>query len=195
MHFDAGDTGDLSVRERSLLRTLRREYTPEVARTVLVPLITQTSPVSLRALDWAVVNWSKQHNIVCSSVVPGQMTNVHHAYRTALKYWKRRLFDPFRRRARITVHVDGVAHETTLGQANFALWSYKTGILNYVTTHVDLIDADMNAVSQRQKRLRRDARRKGGGKKRVELTRRNASACVAYRAPQHVSFSDASSNA
>ena len=178
----------LSARERALLRHLEREYTPELVREVLRPLVTQTSPVSLRALDWAVVNWSKQHNVVCSSRVPGEMTNVHHSYRTTLAYWKRKLFDPFRRRARIVVHVDGDAHETTLGQANFALWTYKTGILNYVTTHIDLIDADMNLVSQRQKRMRRDARRAGASKKRTELTQRNPSLCVAYRAPQKVTF-------
>ena len=95
----------LSARERALLRHLEREYTPELVREVLRPLVTQTSPVSLRALDWAVVNWSKQHNVVCSSRVPGEMTNVHHSYRTTLAYWKRKLFDPFRRRARVGVRV------------------------------------------------------------------------------------------
>ena len=95
------DVARLSARERALLRHLEREYTPELVRDVLRPLVTQTSPVSLRALDWAVVNWSKQHNVVCAAPAPGVMTNVHHAYRTSLAYWKRRLFDPFRRRARV----------------------------------------------------------------------------------------------
>ena len=188
IRFVVDDPSALSVRERTLLRVLEREYTPDVGRTVLLPLVTQTSPVSLRALDWAVVNWSKQHNIVCASIVPGQMTNVHHAYRAALKYWKRRLFDPFRRRARIVVVVDGEEHETTLGQANFALWTYRTGVLNYVTTHLDAIEEDMNRVSQRQKRVRREARRNGARQKRTELTQRNASLCVAYRAPRRIHF-------
>ena len=183
--FRATDESTLHCRERTLLRRLRQEYTLDVVRTVLVPLITQTSPVSLRALDWAVVNWSKQHNIVCPSIVPGQMTNIHHSYRNALKYWKRRLFDPFRRRSRLTVIIEGEEFETTLGQANFALWTYKTGVLNYVTTNIEAIEIDMNRVSQRQKRLRRD----GNFHKRHELTQRSTSLCVAYRAPQCLRFS------
>jgi hypothetical protein len=173
----------LSARERALLRHLEREYTPELVREVLRPLVTQTSPVSLRALDWAVVNWSKQHNVVCSSRVPGEMTNVHHSYRTTLAYWKRKLFDPFRRRARVGVRVGDEVLETTLGQANFALWTYRTGVLAYVLGHVDAIEADMNRVAQRQKRERRKAQRDGVRRRRTELTTGASAACVAYAAP------------
>lgn len=125
MLFDV-DRAALSRRELLLLRRLENEYTPALLRDVLKPLITQTSPVSLRALDWCVTNWAKQHNVVCSGAVPGAITNVHHAYRTTLAFWKRKLFDPFRRRLRVAVRIDGEVHETTLGQANFALWSYTT---------------------------------------------------------------------
>lgn len=189
IQFHIDDIVSLSSRERTLLQYLRREYTTEIARTVLVPLMTQSSPISLRALDWAVVNWSKQHNIVCTSIVPGRMVNIHHSYRSALKYWKRRLFDPFRRRSRITVTIDDETFETTLGQANFALWTYKTGVLNYVMINIEVIEADMNRISQRQKRLRRDAKRDGCVHRRGELTQRNTSLCVVYRAPQCIQFS------
>lgn len=178
----------LTFRERGLLRRLQREYTPDVARRVLVPLLTQTSPVSLRALDWAVVNWSKQHNVVCSSLVPGETTNVHHAYRNALHFWKRRLFDPFRRRTRIEMTVDGEVYETTLGQANFALWTYQTGVLAYVLSHIGDIEENMNQVSQRQKRMKRDDVRTGTKRKRRELTPGGGTVCVAYRAPVRVRF-------
>lgn len=182
------DDVNLTFRERGLVRKLRREYTEDIARSVLLPLITQTSPVSLRALDWAVVNWSKQHNVVCSSLIPGETTNIHHAYRSALQYWKRRLFDPFRRRSRITFRIDDSEYETTLGQANFALWSYQTGILAYVLSHVQDIETNMNQVSQRQKRLRKEAVRDGTRRKRRELTPSHGTMCVAYRAPVHVHF-------
>ena len=183
------DESRLSARERTLLRRLRREYTDEIARTVLRPLIDQTSPVSLRALDWAVVNWAKQHNVVCSSLVPGEMTNIHHAYRNALQYWKRRLFDPFRRRDRVQIELDGQLHDTTLGQSNFALWTYQTGVMGYVLGHIEAIEADMNQVSQRQKAVRREAVRTGVKRRRRELTPSSGTGCVAYRAPVRVTFS------
>ena len=178
----------LTSRETCLLSFLKRQYTNDVARSVLVPLITQKSPVSLRALDWAVVNWSKKHNIVCSSKTPGEKTNIHNAYRTTLSYWKRRLFDPFRRRKRIEIQVDGETYETTLGQCNFALWTHETGVYSYVLSHVDAIEADMNYVSQRQKRARKEAVQKGEKRKRRELTASSNSRCVAYIAPVRVSF-------
>lgn len=186
--FQVADHEALSPRERTLLAKLEREYTPEIAEQVLLPLVVKTSPVSLRALDWAVVNWAKQHNVVCSSSIPGQMTNVHHEYRTALAHWKRKLFDPFRRRKRVGIRIGDEVHETTLGQANFALWCYRTGVLSYVLGHVDAIEADMNRVSQRQKREKREMQRKGVRRRRKELTRSPGALCVAIAAPSHVVF-------
>jgi hypothetical protein len=187
MRFET-DRISLTPREASLIKLLEKQYTDTIAKEVLLPLVTQTSPVSLRALDWCVTNWSKQHNVVCSSQVPGQLVNVHHSYRNMLAFWKRRLFDPFRRRARITVLIDGVKHDTTLGQANFALWTYQTGVLSYVLGHIAEIEKDMNSISQIQKRERKDAVLKGVRKRRRELTSAPRSMCVAYIAPSRVSF-------
>ena len=117
------------------------------------------------------------------------MTNVHQAYRTTLSYWKRRLFDPFRRRQRIHVRIGGEVYETTLGQANFALWSYETGVYAYVLHHIEHIEASMNRVSQTQKRERQQAKANGGGKRRrKELTPSPPAVCVAYMSPTSVSF-------
>lgn len=178
----------LHGKEVHLLNRLNAKYTPEILRTVLVPLIDQSAPVSLRVLDWTVVNWSKQHNIMCSSATPGEMTNIHHAYHSALAYWKRRLFDPFRRRERIFVTLDEREWETTLGQANFALFIYETGILSYAIGNVTAIEEDMNRVSKRQKMERADAARRGLTRKRTELTRPRNSMCFAYDAPMRVVF-------
>jgi hypothetical protein len=186
--FTTENESDLSGKERMLLKKLNSTYTPSLVEDVLLPLITQTSPVSLRALDWAVVNWSKKHNVVCSSTVPGQTTNIHHAYRGALAYWKRRLFDPFRRRDRITLNARGEAYETTLGQANFAFFTYESGILAYVIGHIDDIEEDMNRVSRQQKRERREANKRGVARKRKELTQPPRNLCFAYSAPTKIVF-------
>lgn len=186
--FHVPDKKKLAQREMFLLRYLEQNYTPDIATNVLKPIVTKTSPVSQRALDWTVVNWSKQHNVVCTSTVPGQRTNVHHAYRTTLSFWKRKLFDPFRRRERIKVLIDGEMYETTLGQANFALFAYRTGIYAYALFHIDAIEADMNRVAARQKQERRDARKNGTRRKRSELTNAPPTMCVAYTAPTRVTF-------
>jgi len=184
------DESTLSRREKTLFRRLREGYTPEIATTVLKPLLDQTSPVSLRVLDWAVVNWAKQHNVVCTSRSPGKMTNIHYAYRRTLGFWKRRLFDPFRRRKRITVRIGDTTYETTLGQANFVLWSYVSGVLAYVLGHIDAIEADANRVSQRQKKERKLALQQGRVMKRKELTSSPSVLCVAYFAPEKIIFEE-----
>jgi hypothetical protein len=111
---------------------------------------------------------------------------MYSAYRTTLQFWKRRLFDPFRRRGRIPVDIAGKTYETTLGQANFALFAYRTGILAYVLTHIDRIEQDMNTVVQAQKRIVQDAKRSGVVRKRKELTSGESGVCVAYTAPRRV---------
>ena len=186
--FLVDDESALGGKERTLLRRLRTKYTGELVRDVLFPLIDQTSAVSLRALDWCVVNWSKQHNVVCSSAVPGEMTNIHHAYHSALGYWKRRLFDPFRRRTRIIVRLDGEERETTLGQANFALFTYETGILAYVIGNVDAIEKGHEPVAAAGRPERFDAERRGVRRKRQELTKARKSMCFAYDAPVRIVF-------
>ena len=193
LKFDVRDS-KLTNKERALLRMLRTNYTPSIAKDVLVPLIEQTSPVSLRALDWCVTNWSKSRNVVCHSQNAGQETNIHHSYRDMLSHWKRRLFDPFRRRSRVDVMVDGKTYETTLGQANFALWIFQSGTYAYVLGHILDIESNMNAVSQTQKLIRKEARRTGTRRKREELTETPRSMCIAYSAPSIVTFDDSASD-
>lgn len=182
------DDETYSEKELALLTILEKEYTPHLLRTILLPLITQTSPVSLRVLDWAVVNWSKKHSIVCSCVNPGEMVNMYHAYRAALTFWRRRLFDPFRRRRRILVRIDGREYETTLGQANFALFIYKNGILGYILTHASEIEQDMTAVSRKQRRTHSKGNRDGKRRRRHELTPSGGALCIAYSAPLRMEF-------
>lgn len=178
----------LKARERTLLKHLETIYTDEIARTVLAPMLTQKCNVSLRALDWLVTNYSKKYNVVCSSAVPGQITNIHYAYRTCLSHWKRRLFDPFRRRDRVHVHIDDVEYETTLGQINFLFFCYQTGILAYAIGHIQAIETDMNEASQKHKRERREMVKLGKKRRREELTQAPKSLCVAYRTSSRVVF-------
>ena len=180
----------LSGKERTLLHLLRKAYTPSLAKEVLLPLIDGQSPVSLRALDWCVTNWSKARNVVCHSQFAGMETNIHHSYRDMLSHWKRRLFDPFRRRSRLRLLVGGEEYETTLGQANFALWIFQSGTYAYVLGHISEIEANMNCVAQAQKSSRRKAKEEGVRRKREELTPTPRSMCVAYSAPTQVWFDE-----
>ena len=116
------------------------------------------------------------------------MVNVYHEYCATIGFWKRALFDPFKRRTRIRVRIRDEEYDTTLGQANFALWAYRIGLFSYVLGHLDIIESSMHQVSQRQKHARREATKRGLHRRRVELTPSPPSTCVAYSAPCRIRF-------
>lgn len=174
-------------KEIMLLQYLNEHYTTEIVSGVLVPLLTQDSPISLRALDWTVVNWSKQFNVVCSSIVPGKMTNIYRAYQSSLSFWKRKYFDPFRRKHPIEFTCGGVLYKSTLGQANFALFTYNTGIFSYVMSHIDEIEENMNSISRALREEKRISQKHGIHRKRRPLTLTTSHhACIVYETPMRV---------
>lgn len=165
----------LTASQTAVLRELAEFYTEAFLREVLHPYVLQSSTVSLRALDWLVTNYSKARNVVC--VAPdNKMFNIFHEYKLALAIYRRRNFDPFRRRLRIRYKLDGETHTTTVGQANFLQWAHKNGVLKFANAfHLD-IEKDMNAVSAH-------SRSRVGRLKRQELSHAPAARCNVYKIP------------
>ena len=176
------------AREKCLVARIRRECTEDMLRNVLVPMLDASSCISLRAIDWAVVNWSKKHNVMCqpttATTKAPEFVNIHQSYKTMLTRWKRRLFDPFRRRTRVPVRIDDTVYETTLGQLNFAMWMYTTGVYSYIRHHIEDIERDMFTVLHNH----RERRHKNPRRRRTEITKTPNSVCVAFITPQSVRF-------
>ena len=82
-----------------ITRSMHEWFTRERAASILIPLIEKTSTVSLRMLDWLVVNMAKEQNITCIRK-SGEACNIHNDYKLTLSVYKRALFDPFRRSTR-----------------------------------------------------------------------------------------------
>lgn len=138
-------------REAQLVRTLHRTCSESLLRDVILPIAEKRSAISLRLLDWTVVNWVKQYTTFVVDV-HGDRIGLEESYQKALAYWKRRHFDPFRRRRRCHVVLDeGGRHETTLGQLNFLAWTYRTGCLTFVLQNLDAIEDNMNRVTRSHK--------------------------------------------
>jgi hypothetical protein len=138
----------LTNKEQTLFNTLLIFYsTPEYIPEIL-PIILGCSNVSLRILDWFVTNYSKKSNVIYDISVDKQMTsfNVHKAYKTQLKAYSKKLFDPFcRGDPKIPFQYDKEnIVNTTIGQLNFFKWALSNNILNYVKHHLNDIDNDMN---------------------------------------------------
>jgi hypothetical protein len=76
--------------------------------------------------------------------------NVYLNYKTQLKAYSKKQFDPFQRRERISFEVQNANNEkqkivTTIGQLNFFRWAIQNNILEYAERNVKDIEKDMNS--------------------------------------------------
>ena len=122
---------------------LQQFYAERPDVTELMPLLQGTSRVSLRLIDWFVTNFSKRHNV--AYIHEGTEFLVYANYKSQLKAYSKKLFDPFCRRERILFEVPGFeAFVTTVGKLNFFRWAIEKNIINYIENHYDEIEKEMN---------------------------------------------------
>ena len=108
-------------------------------------LLTDKYKLSLRIIDWFVTNYSKKHNIVIER--HGKPFIVYLEYKSQLKAYSKKQFDPFCRRARIHFeYAAGTNFETTIGQLNFFRWAIENSIIDYIMAHYEAIEADMTVT-------------------------------------------------
>jgi hypothetical protein len=135
-----------------LLQSLRAFYRdPDHLRVLRDVLVCRgdasATRVSLRILDWLVTNYSKKHNVVY--LIPGEdgvpkTFNMFLEYKSQLKAYSKRFFDPFCRRERLDFQDgDGQPFQTTVGQLNFFRWALQHGVVEYGQRHGPSIEHDM----------------------------------------------------
>lgn len=108
----------------------------------MVKIIQGKSNISLRIIDWFITNYSKKNNT--SIKKQAKTFNIHHNYKTQLKSFSKKQFDPFRRNMRIDFEYEpGKTIETTVAQLNFFRWAFKNEIINYIQKHYKVIEKDM----------------------------------------------------
>ena len=184
-------THELTAVQSQILHRLKNFYCELDNDHFVCNVIAQRSAVSLRASDWLVTNLSKKHNICLAA---SSVFNIHQNYKTALQQYRRRNFDPFRRRLRIQMSIDGQASDTTVGQLTFMHWAFESGVLAYARTHVRSIEEDMNetaaASKKRREREGEGESEKGSGseRKRNELSHAPKTKCNIFTAGVRVSF-------
>ena len=175
-----------SKKQRLILEKLSPFYTEERIRSVLLPLIHRTDSVSLRALEWVCTNYSKKHNIVCDA--KEGVFNIHDGYTLSLSHFRRRNFDPFRRRERIKVvygEEEGEWVETTVGQLNFVHFAHERGVISFTRVNLDDIERDMNETNARCKEEKLSGKVK---KRHRELSSAPSGKCFVFSSEGSVEF-------
>lgn len=116
----------------------------------VLPIVTGKSRISIRVLDWFVTNYAKRYNVMYPIVDPRYGTttyfNVYVQYKSQLRGFKKKNFDPFCRKQRIVFYYEhNKGLQTTVGQLNFFKWAIRNQVLEYVDAHLDEITASMNS--------------------------------------------------
>ena len=133
----------ISSKKDLLMKSLIVFFSNHLNLNQVIPIITGKSLISLRILDWFVTNFSKKKNVHYQTNYKNFI--VYLDYKSQLKAYSKKQFDPFCRRERISfVNHDGDELITTVGQLNFFRWALENNIINYIMDNYNIIENDMN---------------------------------------------------
>ena len=98
--------------------------------------------------------------------------NTYHSYKSQLKSFSKRKFDPFCRRDRIIFNCgENKNIDTTIGQLNFFKWAIDNLIIEYIKNNYLEIESDMNESYNSIKVQKKEKKDKNERKKRQELSK------------------------
>jgi hypothetical protein len=143
----------IHCKQELIVNSLQRFYTNRSDISEIVELLQGTSVISLRVIDWFVTNFAKTHST--AYMLNGQEFLVYRDYKSQLKAYSKKLFDPFCRRERIYFQVPNhPPFLTTVAKLNFFRWAIEKDILSYIRQHQDAIEKEMNLAMKEQAKLR-----------------------------------------
>jgi len=175
-----------------IVRWLQDFYNQPGRLEEVLPILTGSSPVSLRLIDWFVTNYSKKFNVSypLTEDTTTRQFMVHFHYKRELKAYSKRLFDPFCRRERISFQIRGQApiEETTVGQLNFFRWAIEKGVIRYILAHAADIERDMNVSFREHYSKEAEVKTATGRRKRKEMSHSAMKAVNHHDVPITVSF-------
>jgi len=151
---------EIRSQEHWVLHRLQRFYDNAENIETVKKILTGNSNISLRLIDWFVTNYAKKYNISYTTKTHKHVI-VYLSYKSHLKAYSKKMFDPFCRWKRIKF----MNVETTIGQLNFFEWAITDEILSYIEEHREEIHSDMEHRLQETKDAVRTDR------KRHELSR------------------------
>jgi hypothetical protein len=144
----------IHCKQELIVSSLQRFYAGRQDKEEVLKLLEGTSEISLRLIDWFVTNYAKQHNI--SYILNSQEFLVYTNYKSQLKAYSKKLFDPFCRRERIMFQISGQPlFQTTVGKLNFFRWALEKGVLDYIKLNFAKIETAMNSNSRELQKIRK----------------------------------------
>jgi hypothetical protein len=129
----------------------------------MIKIINGESTISLRLLDWFVTKYSNIKNVSyikenSDEDIFSKKFTVYISYKSQLRSYKKRYFDPFRRRDKFMYQYDKKEKNktmlTTIGQLNFFKWAFDNGVIKYVETNLGDILKEMMKYNKNNKNIK-----------------------------------------
>jgi hypothetical protein len=168
----------IQTQEQWVLHRLEKFYAKEKNLERLKAILTGESNISLRLIDWFVTNYAKKYNVAFMNAQEKYVI-VYLSYKSHLKAYSKKMFDPFCRWKRIKFH----EIDTTVGQLNFFEWALSDGVLDYLEKHRDDVHEDMEQRLGEQTEDKTESRRR-----RHELSRSATKSLARHNVHVKVSF-------
>lgn len=147
-------------RQKESLKAILPFYTDKMLRSML-PFISQSGPIPLRDLEWAVTGKAREKPLIINGV------DIFCDYTSKRRGHRKRNFEPYCKRIRWAFDIDGKTWYTSLGQLNFMKWALETGLIEYAIKNRDEIVTHREMVKARVK----DETEKGLRPHRMALTK------------------------
>ena len=143
----------IHCKQELIVMNLQSFYSARPDIGEIMELLQGTGVISLRLIDWFVTNYAKRHNI--GYILNGQEFMVYMSYKSQLKAYSKKLFDPFCRRERIMFSLPGIeAFVTTVGKLNFFRWAIEKNIIEYLKLNRETVETEMNSHMKQLSRSR-----------------------------------------
>ena len=143
----------IHCKQELIVMSLQAFYAARKDLAEVMEMLQGTSVISLRLIDWFVTNYAKRHTI--GYILNGQEFMVYMSYKSQLKAYSKKLFDPFCRRERIMFSLPGVdPFVTTVGKLNFFRWAIEKNIIEYLKLNRETVEAEMNSHMKQLSRSR-----------------------------------------
>ena len=119
---------------------------------MMVDIINGNHLISLRFLDWFVTRYCYLYKLainVDNSYIKQKDFNINISYKAQLKSFKKKYFDPFRRKKKFFYQCDknNLSILTTLGQLNFFRWALSYDIIKYTEENYRIIITKLTHVN------------------------------------------------
>ena len=128
----------IQSQEQWVLYRLEKFYSVPENISKVRNILNGTSKISLRLIDWFATNYAKKYNVAYMTKAQKHIV-VYLSYKSHLKAYSKKMFDPFCRWKRIKF----MDMDTTVGQLNFFEWAISDEVLDYLENNRETIHADM----------------------------------------------------